>query len=154
MEKQYIYIFSNSQYPEIVKVGKTNLHPEVRAKQLSSQTGSIGKWQVEWHIIVPDSEIAEKTAHYLLKEFREDPKKEFFKIRILEASKIIEKKFVEFFELKKTEIWQSESLKKAIRLIELKEKLSEQTKNLESELEIALIGLEIETKKLKEKIKI
>lgn len=112
MEKQYVYIFSNSQYPEIVKVGKTNIHPEVRAKQLSSQTGSVGKWQAEWYIVVPDAEIAEKTAHYLLKEFREDPKKEFFKTTILEASTIIERKLVEFFALEKPVIWQSEGLKK------------------------------------------
>jgi hypothetical protein len=116
MEKQYIYIFSNSQYPEIVKVGKTNIHPEVRAKQLSSQTGSVGKWQAEWYMVVPDAEIAEKTAHYLLKEFREDPKKEFFKISILKAAGIIEKKLVEFFEIKKTEIWKGNVLQE----IELK----------------------------------
>lgn len=116
MEKQYIYIFSNSQYPEIVKVGKTTKHPEIRAKELSSQTGSVGKWQAEWYMVVPDAEIAEKTAHYLLKEFREDPKKEFFKISILKAAGIIEKKLVEFFEIKKTEIWKGNVLQE----IELK----------------------------------
>ena len=98
MEKQYIYIFSNSQYPEIVKIGKTIIHPEVRAKQLSSQTGSVGKWQVEWYLVVPDSDIAEKMAHSLLKEFREDPKKEFFKRTVFEASSIISKKLVDFFD--------------------------------------------------------
>ncbi len=135
MEKQYIYIFSNSQYPEIVKVGKTNIHPEVRAKQLSSQTGSVGKWQVEWYIVVPDSEIAEKMAHSLLKEFREDPKKEFFKRTVFEASSIISKKLVEFFEIEKPEIWENKILKvEKLKLQILKAALKLQTKNLEKKL--------------------
>jgi hypothetical protein len=134
MEKQYIYIFSNSQYPEIVKVGKTNIHPEVRAKQLSSQTGSVGKWQVEWYMVVPDSDIAEKMAHSLLKEFREDPKKEFFKRTVFEASSINEKKLIEFFEIEKPEIWEGEKLKeekKQKQLLLLKAKLARETAKLE-----------------------
>ena len=133
MEKQHIYIFSNSQHPEIVKVGKTTKHPEIRAKELSG-TGTVGKWQVEWYMVVPDAEIAEKTAHYLLKEFRGEPKKEFFKIKTLEASTIIEKKLVEFFEIQKPVIWQSEGLKKSTLLREALEKLSRQTKILEVEI--------------------
>ncbi len=78
---------------------------------MSSQTGSVGKWQVEWYIVVPDADIAEKMAHSLLKEFREDPKKEFFKRTVFEASTIIKKKLVEFFEIEKSEIWENEKLK-------------------------------------------
>ena len=138
MEKQYIYIFSNSQYPEIVKIGKTIIHPEVRAKQLSSQTGSVGKWQVEWYLVVTDSDIAEKMAHSLLKEFREDPKKEFFKRTVFEAARIIEKKLVEFFEIEKPEIWEGEKFKeeKQKQLLLLKVKLARETAKLK------LLGLE------------
>ena len=63
MEKQYIYILSNAQQPDVVKVGKTNIHPEIRAKDITKGAGVIGKWQVEWYIVVPDADIAEKMAH-------------------------------------------------------------------------------------------
>jgi len=35
--KQYVYILSNTVTPEILKIGKTNKHPEIRADQLSNQ---------------------------------------------------------------------------------------------------------------------
>ena len=50
MEKLYIYIFTNPEKPELVKVGRTNKHPEIRANELSRQTGTIGKFVVEWHL--------------------------------------------------------------------------------------------------------
>ena len=99
---------------------------------MSSQTGSVGKWQVEWYLVVPDSDIAEKMAHSLLKEFREDPKKEFFKRTVFEAARIIEKKLVEFFEIEKPEIWEGEKFKeeKQKQLLLLKVKLARETAKL------------------------
>jgi hypothetical protein len=113
MEKQYIYILSNADKPEIVKVGMTKKHPEVRADKLTNGTGSTGKWQVEWSMVVPDCRGAEKIAHVLLAKFhQEGDKRENFRITVFEASSIIEKKLIEFFEIEKAEMWESEELKK------------------------------------------
>ena len=88
MEKQYIYIFSISDKPELIKVGRTNKHPEIRANELSRQTWAVGKFVVEWHLEVTDSEIAEKVAHFKLKEFHYA--KEFFSINAYDAHLILE----------------------------------------------------------------
>ena len=36
----YVYIFSNTELLDVVKIGKTVKHPEVRAEQLNKQTGT------------------------------------------------------------------------------------------------------------------
>ena len=37
----YVYIFSNTELLDVVKIGKTVKHPEVRAEQLNKQTGKL-----------------------------------------------------------------------------------------------------------------
>lgn len=44
----HVYILSNDREIDIFKVGKSLKSPEVRADQLSRQTGSIGNYKVEW----------------------------------------------------------------------------------------------------------
>jgi hypothetical protein len=57
MDKKYVYLFTNEKNPGLVKIGKTDSHPEVRAQQLTRQTGVIGKYEVYWFKEVPDSDI-------------------------------------------------------------------------------------------------
>ena len=114
MEKQYIYIFSISDKPELIKVGRTNKHPEIRANELSRQTWAVGKFVVEWHLEVTDSEIAEKVAHFKLKEFHYA--KEFFSINAYDAHLILEQFIIPLFEIEKPVIFYSETLKKKINL--------------------------------------
>ena len=110
MEKQYIYILTNSEKHELIKVGRTNKHPEIRANELSRQTGTIGKLEVEWHLEVTDSEIAEKVAHFKLREFHHS--KEYFSISAFKARGILEKALIHLFELENPVIFNSEFLKK------------------------------------------
>ena len=122
MEKQYIYIFTNPEKPELVKVGRTNKHPEIRANELSRQTGTIGKFVVEWHLEVTDSEIAEKVAHFKLKKNHHS--KEYFSISAYDAHLILEQFIIPLFEIENPVIFYSEALKKKIKMkIKIKESL-------------------------------
>lgn len=76
----FVYIMSNPEYVGKLKVGKTKSHQEVRAKQLSSQTGAIGKFRVEWHMKVSNMHIAELVLHDALSQFYDC--KEYFKVDV------------------------------------------------------------------------
>jgi T5orf172 domain len=102
MEKQYIYIFSNSKNTDLVKVGYTTKHPTARAESLSKQTGAIGTFNVEWYLEVPDGRVAEVIAHYKLKRYHTE--KEYFNIEPFIAVIKLEDLLIEFFEINNTEI--------------------------------------------------
>lgn len=112
MEKQYLYILSNPRHEGLFKVGGTSKNPAIRADQLSRQTGVIGKFQVEWSIVVPDWVLAEKMAHYLLRSQAEE--KEYFKLNLLQTTEILTEKLRQFFELSAVEVYASEKVQKLI----------------------------------------
>jgi hypothetical protein len=90
----YVYIFSNTELLDVVKIGKTVKHPEVRAEQLNKQTGTIGKFKVEWFVEVRDESILEFILHTYLKDYHKT--KEYFNIeltRAIEFSKKISKEY-------------------------------------------------------------
>ena len=90
----YVYIFSNTELSDVIKIGKTVKHPEVRAEQLNKQTGTIGKFKVEWFVEVRDESILEFILHTYLKDYHKT--KEYFNIelmRAIEFSKKISKEY-------------------------------------------------------------
>jgi T5orf172 domain len=99
MEKQYVYILSISDKPDLIKVGKTSKNPHIRANDLSKNTAATGKFSVEWFIEVPDAELAEKIAHFKLKEYHFN--KEYFSVKPYDAHLILEKFLIPLFEIKK-----------------------------------------------------
>ncbi len=116
-------------------------------------TGTIGKYFVEWFIEVPDSKIAEKVAHFKLKEFHYDENKEQFEVSALEAHKILEKYIIPLFELNPPMIHYSESLKVEIRKEDLTLKYKNRLEVQKEELTI-IQDEEIKQKNRKERIKI
>ena len=86
--KQYIYIFTNPKYTGLVKIGKTKLHPEVRADKLSRETSGIGTFDVEWSQEVSNHSFYESIIHRYLRNYREE--KEFFKLEINDAIRHVE----------------------------------------------------------------
>ena len=100
----------------MIKVGRTNKHPEIRANELSRQTGTIGKFIVEWHLEVPDSELAEKVAHFKLREFHH--LKEYYSISAYDAHLILEKFIISLFEIEKPVIFYSETIEVKVKKIE------------------------------------
>lgn len=86
MDKQYVYILSNTslKMKGTYKIGETKRHPEVRAHELSKETGVLGKYEVEWFIEVSNSKLGEKMLHDRFDTFRIEPKKEFFDMDLRE----------------------------------------------------------------------
>ena len=95
MNKKYIYIFTNTHSKDIVKIGKTDKFPEIRAEQLNRQTGTIGKYEVAWYREVLDNEISEKIIHYCLKELNIE--KEYFHLHKQAAINVCEKVLDSYF---------------------------------------------------------
>ena len=85
----YVYLMRNAAHDlDIVKIGLTTKTPEERAKQLSKTASPdnfliIDKWLVE------DCVLVEKLIHEHLKDYRINPKREFFKISVSHAIKEI-----------------------------------------------------------------
>ena len=85
----FVYILSNDNSPNIIKIGKTTKEPIFRVQQLNRQTGVIGNYKLEWSKECEDIDILEKVLHYIFRDFR--IKKEFFEIDLEEAIKAAEK---------------------------------------------------------------
>jgi T5orf172 domain len=97
MQKQYVYIFSNTERADIVKIGKTTVSPRKRAEDMSRGEGVIGKWIVECYIEVPNCDIAEKVLHY---HFQNDHfEKEQFKLTLEKATIESILKMSDFFKI-------------------------------------------------------
>ena len=87
---QWVYILSNPDYPKThLKIGYTKNLPEERAKQISSATGVIRPFKVEWAFKCFNGEIVEKMIHNKLRAHRINNQKEFFHIGLDEAKEII-----------------------------------------------------------------
>jgi hypothetical protein len=85
----WIYILSNPTIPNSLKIGYTSLSPELRARQISSSTGVVAPFKVEWAFKCFDGNLLENKIHNALKEYRINNQREFFQIDIEEAKKII-----------------------------------------------------------------
>lgn len=86
---QWIYILSNPSIPNTLKIGYTNLTPELRAKQISSSTGVVVSFKVEWAFKCFDGNLMETKVHEALKDYRISNQREFFQIDLEEAKNII-----------------------------------------------------------------
>ena len=80
MAQGYIYALINSSLHGLVKVGKTVKEPEIRAKEISSDTGVPTPFIVAYKVFVSDCDAGELFLHSLLqtKGFRINQKREFF----------------------------------------------------------------------------
>ena len=86
---QWIYILSNPTIPDALKIGYTNLTPELRAKQISSSTGVVVPFKEEWAFKCIDGNLMENEIHEALKEYRISNQREFFRVDLEEAKNII-----------------------------------------------------------------
>jgi len=86
---QWIYILSNPTIPDTLKIGYTNLSPELRAKQISSSTGVVVPFKVEWAFWCYDGCLMENEVHIASKEYRISNQREFFQVDLEEAKNII-----------------------------------------------------------------
>ena len=87
----YIYIQRTAAMEEdIFKIGLTRNSVEQRAKQLSN-TSAADKFLVLAKFASKDCVVAEKTLHKKLNDYRINPKREYFRLNIQKAYKIVSK---------------------------------------------------------------
>ena len=86
----FIYIMRNASFEKnIFKIGLTTKTTKERAAQLSGTSvpdnfNLLNEWKVK------DCKMAEKKIHEILDRYRVNPRREFFKIDLQEASKVVE----------------------------------------------------------------
>ena len=86
MTTGYIYILSNTAMPGLLKIGRTNRQPELRARELRT-TGVPHPFVLEHYVEVENSALAEKQLHQLLQKqgARISTDREFFSTDLCEA---------------------------------------------------------------------
>jgi hypothetical protein len=146
MSKGYIYIMSDSEHEDKIKIGKTEKHPEIRAEQMSKQTASIGDFKLQWFEEVSDCHFMESYLHFIFKEFHY--KKEFFKIDLGLAIEIANESTLYFKELenklKDLFLGKVEFIEKRIKALEISNRLAvcDNKKNVLNRLESLITQLE------------
>jgi hypothetical protein len=76
--------------PEIVKIGRTTRTAEIRARELSRPTGVPVEFEVIYDELVSDVEAAETLVHERLSDRRVNKDKEFFRVGIRDAIRIVQ----------------------------------------------------------------
>ena len=85
----YIYVLSNEHMPGLVKVGYSCESVEMRARQIFT-TGVPSPFHVEYFRLTEDVDKVEGAAHAALAQ-RVSPNREFFKIPIDDAIRVVDK---------------------------------------------------------------
>ena len=99
-----VYVLTNEAMPGLVKVGQTYKTPEIRAQELSSETGVAAQYVVVYKAFVPNYEQVEKVVHNKLKSAGKHYNKEFFKCEAFEAIRHIRDSTTIKFEESKEDI--------------------------------------------------
>lgn len=87
----WVYIFSNPVLPGLYKIGYTNETPEGRAKEISRGTGVVRPFKVEWAFQCFDGILLEYEIHKYLDPYRDNSRREFFRIDLNYAKQTIQK---------------------------------------------------------------
>ena len=81
----FVYILLNPAFPNLIKIGRTVRDPQVRAKELSCQTGVPDDFIVLYDEMVSDAKKVEDILHNRFIAFRAKRNKEFFRMPPKEA---------------------------------------------------------------------
>jgi hypothetical protein len=87
--KNWVYVLSNPSMPDIVKIGYTKLDPQERSNQIGRGTGIPQEFYVEWAYKCFNGEEIEREVHKYLKKQRVNTNKEFFRVSVGEAKRVI-----------------------------------------------------------------
>ena len=85
-----IYILANRYMPGLLKIGQTTRDPETRAREISRATGVPAEFEIIYDEIVSDVDGAEAAIHAQLAALRVNKLKEFFRIDVRTAIKIVQ----------------------------------------------------------------
>lgn len=89
MSTGYIYILINDSFNGLIKIGKTTVNVEERAKQLSKGSGVPTPFRVAYQLFVNNCDVTEKKIHDELNDYRVNPNREFFKYPLHKAIELI-----------------------------------------------------------------
>jgi hypothetical protein len=89
MTPGHVYILMNAAIPGLLKIGKTTRTPEERAEELSRTPGVPAPFHVAYAEDVPDCDGAEKMIHSSLDKYRENNRREFFRLPLRDAVNIM-----------------------------------------------------------------
>lgn len=92
---EYIYVLKNEYMPGILKIGYTYNDPAIRANQLY-KTGVPTEFEVVFSVKCFNGMRIERYVHSKLKDSRVNAGREFFKVDLDEAVKIIEESKIKF----------------------------------------------------------
>jgi hypothetical protein len=84
-----IYILINSAMQGLLKIGRTERSSEERAAELSKHTGVPADFCVAYEEFVADCDKVEKLIHERLDPFRLNNNREFFKVELKHAIRIV-----------------------------------------------------------------
>jgi hypothetical protein len=85
----YVYIISNESFPDLLKIGFTKNSPHYRAQELYT-TGLPKPFIVENYYFVEDACMCEELIHIRLSRSRVNNDREFFKVDINKARRVVE----------------------------------------------------------------
>lgn len=84
-EPQWVYIMTNANHPDFLKIGATKHDPRLRAEQLSASSGVALPFVVAYHRQVHDCHKIERQIHSVLEKHRVNRSREFFHLRLADA---------------------------------------------------------------------
>lgn len=87
---------NNSFVDPVYKIGQTARPPSVRLEELSNDTSVYREFELVYFVHVANRDPAEGQAHYLLRDYRVNPKKEFFEASISEIVRVLDQVANEF----------------------------------------------------------
>lgn len=94
MTQGFVYILSNNSMPGLLKIGKSKDGGFLRSDDLYT-TGVPEPYVVLKEALVSNMNVVEKNLHTLLKDYRPNPDREFFKIDYDKCMKLIEETYSE-----------------------------------------------------------
>lgn len=89
LSRGFVYILVNASMPGLVKIGRTQGHPDERAGELSRPTGVPSPHIHAFSAEVSDCELVESLVFRRLKDRRAEPGREFFRVPLAEAIKVV-----------------------------------------------------------------
>ncbi|PPA80806.1 hypothetical protein C4A76_25360 [Brevibacillus laterosporus] len=116
MSSGFVYILINSLMPGLVKIGRTQINSQERAKQLSNSSGVPVPFVVAYDLYTGDCVQLERDLHEKLSDFRVNQNREFFRYPLNDAIKLLQ-------EISSNNTLQKHSTYEAVEiLLKLKEK--------------------------------
>lgn len=90
----WVYILSNPEMPELLKIGFTERDPSSRAKEISQDTGVPSEFIVDYQVYSSCPYELERVVHELLQKYRLNNNREFFRCSHASAIEAIKRAIV------------------------------------------------------------